>query len=467
MTSKGIIASAYAHLPCSAYLLLRISDGALARRFLSGLIGNVTTASGKREDSSLNIAFTASGLQILGLHESVLQGFSFALREGMAQDHRSRILGDVGENAPDHWLWGAPDQDRIDILLLVYEKDKVRLCDQVAWLQAVCSSSGVHAVELLQAGPTKNREHFGFVDGISQPLIDGDGPFEDVYQKALGRSGLTARVKAGEFILGYIDESGHVAPSSTLMVGGTTTNNPAAAELSRNGSYLVFRHLKQYVGRFRTFMAQSTLGPDGQPNPLAAEVLAAKMVGRWTEGAPLVRADIQARKCPSRANEFSYAEEDPDGLKCPVGAHIRRANPRDSLDLADPAGAFDRVQRRRLLRRGRSFGPCLPPGEEEDHVDRGLYFICLCADLERQFEFVQQTWMNNPEFATLSAEGDPLMGPVSAGRRFTIPKTKIPSQVSHLQQFVALRGGAYFFLPGIRALRILTQGNSSHLGHLG
>jgi deferrochelatase/peroxidase EfeB len=163
------------------------------------------------------------------------------------------------------------------------------------------------------------------------------------------------------------------------------------------------------------------------------------------------------KQSPSFANAFSYSD-DPGGLKCPVGAHIRRANPRDSLDASDPAGALERVRRRRLLRRGRSFGEPLPPSAPDGGTERGLYFICLCADLERQFEFVQQTWLNNQSFSGLSGETDPLIGARAGASCFTVPGAEFPTRYSNLGQFVTVRGGAYFFLPGIHALQQLVSG---------
>ena len=206
---------------------------------------------------------------------------------------------------------------------------------------------------------------------------------------------------------------------------------------------------------FDEFLKQATIDSNGCPDSAAAELLAAKVVGRWRDGTSLIDAPTAAHR-QSANNAFGYAREDPEGLRCPLGAHVRRANPRDSLDLKDPEQAFDRVQRRRLLRRGRSFGPRREHSGPEDK--RGLYFICLCADLERQFEFVQQAWINNPFFAGLCGETDPLLGQPSPASCFTIPKEPIPSRVGGLQQFVTVRGGGYFFLPGIHALRMLAQG---------
>jgi Dyp-type peroxidase family len=386
----------------------------------------------------------------------VLDGFSFPFREGMTEDHRRRVLGDIGDNAPQNWMWGAPEQDRIDVLLLVYAAGKAELKEIVSQLCGGFAASGLWLVARLAFAQLNEHEHFGFRDGISQPSIEGPEPFHSLAERARAKSGDAGMLKAGEIILGYEDETGRIAPVSTLMVGGQSTDNQAAAGFARNGSYLVFRHLAQNVGLLRSFLTQATLDTTGSPDLCAAEFLAAKMVGRWQEGVPLAMG-ADRKESPSFANAFSYSD-DPGGLKCPVGAHIRRANPRDSLDASDPAGALERVRRRRLLRRGRSFGEPLPPGAPDDGAERGLYFICLCADLERQFEFVQQTWLNNQSFSGLRGETDPLIGARAGTSCFTVPGAEVPTRYSNLGQFVTVRGGAYFFLPGIHALQQLVSG---------
>ena len=455
---QGLIVSGYAKLPCSAYLLLEITEAASARRWLASMAEEITTGGQQPKEVSINIAFTAHGLQRLGLPEALGNNFSFAFREGMAEPHRARVLGDVDKNDSGGWEWEA-GRDRIDILLLVYAADFAELERQLDLIRIGCGESGIKAYRTLAAGrpqPRDNepssKEHFGFTDGLSQPLIDGDGPFQHVYEKTHRTSHETARVKPGEFILGYEDESKQIAGTATLMVDGTTNWAADAAGFGWNGSYLVFRHLKQDVDAFNDFLAQSTLDSHGNPDPSAAELLGAKMIGRWKDGASLVESATNQRP---KSNAFGYAREDPEGLKCPLGAHVRRANPRDCLDLKHPEDALERVQRRRLLRRGRSFGP------RRDHSgpdeDRGLYFICLCADLERQFEFVQQAWINSPSFAGLSGEIDPMLGQPSATGCFTVPKEPVPSRVGGLKQFVTVRGGGYFFLPGVHALRMLAQ----------
>jgi Dyp-type peroxidase family len=220
-----------------------------------------------------------------------------------------------------------------------------------------------------------------------------------------------------------------------------------AVDFGRNGSYLVFRQLEQDVEGFWQFVDAATRRADGSPDSGGGAALAAKMVGRWPSGAPLVKAPDHDAPALAEDNDFAY-RDDPRGLACPIGAHVRRANPRDSLG-PEPAASLDASDRHRLLRRARSYGPA---------GGTGLYFICLAGDLARQFEFVQHTWLNSATFNGLYADADPLTGSRHpAGATFTIPARPVRRRYRGLPQFVRTRGGAYFFLPGVSAVRYLAQ----------
>jgi deferrochelatase/peroxidase EfeB len=187
------------------------------------------------------------------------------------------------------------------------------------------------------------------------------------------------------------------------------------------------------------------------------------MIGRWPSGAPLVQhptsdpiAETAGRpNCERPDNNFGFAAEDPDGLRCPFGAHIRRANPRDSLG-DDPEAARATVNRRRLMRRGRSYGDRIEDRWSDDRKERGLFFICLNADLERQFVFVQNAWLNNGGFGGLHGEGDPLVARhADHANTFTVPDEPLRWHVPELQSYVRMRGGAFWFLPGLTALSVI------------
>jgi Dyp-type peroxidase family len=281
------------------------------------------------------------------------------------------------------------------------------------------------SIDLLAVPPfTYAHDHFGFRDRLSQPVIEGAG------EEPTPGSG--APLKAGEFILGYPDEFG---PSANL---------PQPEILSRNGSYMAYRRLQEHVGRFRDFLRQNAQTPEEQ------ELLAAKLMGRWRSGAPLVlspdKDDPQLAADPKRNNAFNYQEMDPQGYAVPLGSHARRMNPRDTAA---------NMNRRRIIRRGATYGPPLPENMPEDGAERGIAAFVICASLIRQFEFLQNVWANDPNFHELGNEHDPIIGNQDGTFEFKIPKRPIRKKITGLPAFTTLRGGAYFFLPGIKALRYL------------
>jgi len=179
------------------------------------------------------------------------------------------------------------------------------------------------------------------------------------------------------------------------------------------------------------------------------------MMGRWRSGAPLVlsphRDDPDLGGDPQRNNDFNYGAMDPHGYGCPVGSHIRRMNPRDT---------GENMQRRKMIRRGGTYGPHLPEGAPDDGVERGIAAFVGCASLVRQFEFAMNVWVNDTTFGELANEKDPFIGTQDGTFDLTIPKRPIRKKIKGLPAFTTLRGGAYFLLPGIRALRFLAAGAS-------
>lgn len=449
---QGLLASGYGHLREARFLLLAINDPALAAAWLGGLAGELTTARAKSCGTAVNVALSTSGLAKLGLPPA-LGRFSDRFLEGMTAPHRSRALGDVGGDAPEHWRWGEPTTTPVDLLLLLYAEDAGSLSRLEQRLTG--ADDGLEPVQRLDTHWSE-REHFGFRDGIAQPLVEGlrEGPADDT-------------IKAGEFVLGYRNEhdqvSGRPLVSRSADPNGILPTDAVSgdADLGRNGSYLVLRQLRQDVRGFWTFLDDATVGADGHSDPDARVRLAAQIVGRWPDGEPLVLAPDGPREPPHPANEFRYHHLDPDGLRCPLGAHIRRSHPRDMLDPApgsERSIAIDKLHR--LLRRGRTYGSPVAPdaalnGGAEDEDERGLHFICLCANIARQFEFVQHTWLNNPKFNGLYDDADPLVGP--AGRSLTVQAHPLHRRVADLPSFVGVRGGAYFFLPGVRGVRYLAS----------
>jgi Dyp-type peroxidase family len=452
---QGLVARGYSTLRAACYLMLEIVTPDAARTWLGQLSTRVATGEAVPAETALNVALTSSGLQKLGLSAEILAAFSTEFLEGMITPFRSRILGDDGGSAPQYWAWGGPQSPEVELLLLLFARDDASLSRLYAAEAEQLSAHGLRQTARLDTVDLGDKEHFGFHDGVSQPIIPG-----------LSKTGTPDNtVKVGEFVLGYPNEYGLytdrplVSPQDDPQ--GRLPGDAAGSgnrDLGRNGSYLVFRQLSQDVAGFWAFMQQSAAVLGGSDSA-APTRLAARMVGRWPSGAPLVLAPDQDASDLADANDFGYFHTDALGLRCPLGAHVRRANPRDSLDPQPGSQQSVAVgKRHRLLRRGREYGPAPassgdPPGQT---VDRGLHFICLNANIARQFEFIQHTWVNNPKFHGLYDDADPLVashrGP---GARFTIQADPVRKQITGLPQFVTVRGGAYFFLPGVRALRYL------------
>ena len=308
---QGLVARGYGDLTAATFLLGRIEDGAAARTWLAGIANILTAASQRPEGRAVNIAFTSVGLRHLGLTESTVALFSNEFVDGMTTPHRSRTLGDVGRDAPEHWSWGGPSAP-VDFVLLLYATDSAELAALRAE-PALAFPPGVQLVSELATSNLRGHEPFGFRDGISQPLIEG-----------LSKKGPAATtLKFGEFVLGYPNEYGRLTDLALLE---------RAPEVGRNGSYVVFRQLRQDVRGFWRFLDDAARHPDGTPDPERRLRLAAKLVGRWPGGASLALSPELDDPALSEENDFGYHDLDRRGERCPIGAHVRRANPRDSLD---------------------------------------------------------------------------------------------------------------------------------------
>jgi Dyp-type peroxidase family len=404
-----------------------------ARAWLSGIldkIGSAKTVSAAETIDArwVTVAFTWNGLRALGIDEASLATFPEEFRMGMAA--RWEVNGDTGINHPDHWVGGlaSPDLHAIAILFARDAAERDRCAREHERYLAECGGVEVLSSLDLEALPPYEyaHEHFGYRDRLSQPEIEGSG--------TPPRPGSGPALKAGEFFLGYDDEAGPAPPL------------PQPEILSRNGSYLAYRRLQEHVGAFRDFLRRHGDTPEEQ------ELIAAKLMGRWRSGAPLVLApekdDPALGADLNRTNDFTYAEMDPHGYAAPLGCHIRRVNPRDTTV---------NIQRRRIIRRGGTYGPLLPEGAPEDGVERGIAAFIGCASLVRQFEFLQNVWINDREFKELGNERDPLCGTQDGTFDFTIPKRPIKKVIKGIPSFTTMKGGAYFFLPGLRALRYLAS----------
>ena len=455
---QGFVVSGYARMRCATYALLSVADPARARAWLADLIPRVTTSVRPAERRCINVALTSSGLRILGMDDADVRTFAVPFQEGMAVPHRSRLLGDLGESAPSEWEWGGAGEERIHVLLLLFGRDDEEfqaLVDEELGPEKL--EGALTLVRRLDPEPLPGTvnvgkfgvEHFGFADGMSQPVIRGSGQ----EAKLKGDDARRTVIATGEFVLGYPNGYGKVTP---VPKAGVTTGSPW--EFGTNGTYLVVRHLYQDVAAFWQYIDRATGGGDGAGDEAARCKLGAKFMGRWPSGAPLVRSPHSDDPQLGADNSFAYAEWDPHGFRCPIGSHIRRSNPRDSGD-AKPARNLELSNLHRLVRRGRVYGPGLAdPLAGDNKADRGLFFMCLNANIERQFEFVQQHWCNNTKFGGLYDEADPAVGTQpDTGGVFTAQGMPVRQRYHGIENFVTTRGGGYFFLPGIKALRHLAS----------
>ena len=490
---QGLVRFGYGRMTSASYALVRVKDVAAAKAWLRA--APVTNAVGQRPPptTALQIAFTAPGLTKLGLPPSVVEGFSREFRGGMAQERRARQLGDVGKNAPSKWLWGSKPSDHLDreqktdreahvLIMFFAEPDQFASFVENAKGDIWCDA--FEEVTCLGTSNLDGDEPFGFADGISQPEID----WEQQRQTPCKQLEYTNIVALGEFLLGYQNEYGKITDRPLLDPDAANAellpavDMPEKKDLGRNGTYLVMRQLEQDIRGFWKFLYEQHGG-----NLEEISQLGAKMVGRTRAGDPLVpiQTETIAGTDPRtvKQNQFTY-EADPTGTRCPFGAHVRRTNPRNSDFPERRPGALRRliiilgfgpkgfnydltssVRFHRILRRGREYGSELSPEEAlqprpPNESPRGLNFICLNANIARQFEFLQNAWIANTKFSGLTGESDPLLGnrkpipgcPVTGNFKMPGDGT-LPRRVSGLPQFVTVRGGAYFFLPSLRALR--------------
>jgi Dyp-type peroxidase family len=463
---QGFVFSGYAQrMRAASYHVLRVVDAPKAKAWLGTLVERVTRSVPRDRLRStptppfcLNVGFSRSGLEAFGLspnHDIVT--FERAFQEGMVSERRTRILGDNGASASELWSWGN-HQTPVDVFLALFTPTSEDMNERVSMETKAFESGGLrsvapplHATPAADAGIAFSREHFGFADGMSQPIIREHAD--------RGQATINA-VAAGEFILGYTNEyekitevpSRFAIPLNERCVqANRATNEPP---FGQNGTYLVVRQLRQDVAAFWNFLRARTGGDQDR-----AVYLAAKMVGRWPSGA-LVK-DGEIKDPGSMAdNEFTYAD-DLHGFGVPIGSHIRRANPRGTVLAANVADALSVARRHRLIRRGRNYGPRIKDLYEDDGQERGLIFIGVNANIERQFEFIQHSWMNIPLFGTLYDEVDPLIGDPSRTESqridLSIPSHPIRERIEGIPRFVTVRAGGYFFLPGIRALRTLAN----------
>lgn len=468
------------------FVFLHFTDQASARAFLTSLEPNISSAwevrkfnelykqvrakrggsKGIIEASWTNIAFSFSGLQLLGAPQAELLPGEF--RDGMAA--RAGELGDVDLSAPTTWRAPFDQPQQVHAMVILASDSADDLEKSYGRLK---ESVDAHQVtELLRENgtvrpePHKGHEHFGFKDGISQPGVRG-----------LTRSSKDGQdsIAAGEFLIGHPDQDGHVSGQPPAVVAPQPGDpgyeqtppppQPALPDWTRDGSFVVYRRLQQDVGAFNAFVAAKAAELGTQP-----ERLGAKLMGRWPSGAPMEHVpglphgvDPQAAdpsvehpevRSDSHVNSFTYQQADADGQNVPRAAHIRKANPRDEEPPGKPES-----NRHRILRRGIPYGTEFQqtePGYDGQPVadgrDRGLLFVCYQSSIARGFAFLQQAWVNQPDFPQGGDGHDPIISQSVPERSFTLPGAE-----AHLamHRWVFTTAGEYFFSPSLTALKVL------------
>ena len=506
---QGNIVKAYGRYgyPVARYVFYQVKDPTKGRLFIQKVTPLVTTSVPWAEDSpktppvAVNIAFTYQGLKHLDIPDDTLHGFPDEFAMGMKA--RRDIIGDTGPNHYRHWdpIWNDPADEysqNVHILIGINAKEAgpleacyQQICGILAATGGVVQLSGHRGPNGAQDLPYQaaiatdsNKEHFGYADGISTSYFEGcrENPRYVVGGgKPTGLDPTTpagwAPLAAGEFVFGHADEAGAYPEA------------PGPPLFSRNGTFMVYRKLHQNVATFRAFIRA-----EGEKFG-SVEAFAAKLSGRWRNGAPLATyptaesanrfiGELGALLEKSRQGKASEAEkvrlaelrlkltaydynDDADGAKCPFSAHTRRTNPRSALQFGqdkpfDTPGALS--NRRRILRRGLPYGAS--PENTTDEDDHGVIMMIVNADLSRQFEFVQEQWINYGNDFRLSNDQDALLGNNGFnenGRgkgRMLIEGNgqKPPYFCSGIPTMVETRGGDYFFVPSMTCLRMIAMG---------
>lgn len=519
--TQSLVATGHGTLPTGRALFLQIAEGWGNGAWLRSLleVAPVTSAMAPNRDEdhsnkfAIALAFTWTGLERMGLPETALASFSRPFREGMFQVDRLRRLGDrrgeewqetTGREPP---LWSGnrppppattqkgpydvefggkeefvPTALTVHAILLLYARNEAQAQAREDQIRRVLEPHGVDAVhrrELILDVEQQwgySREHFGFADGLSQPEPFDEDEAVEVEGKPIVKGNSVQAVPLGEFLIGYLD--GHHERAPGPVVPGTPDNvasgerpenraelcpHPEAEgfyDFGLNGTYLVVRELQQDVASFWNSMDENAddirRSDPEHSDHVTSTWLAERVVGRDRDGNLLCPGGVlpvDERGNPD--NKFRFLKHDPHGVGCPPGSHVRRANPRDALAPTPEQGEslLNAANNHRILRRGRKYGPKIENERQDDGQERGLLFMCLNTDIARQFEFVQQTWLLNLDFATLFEEVDPLVGPSG---RMTIREEPLRRTV-HVETFVKMRGGEYFFLPSLPALSYLAM----------
>lgn len=443
----------------STFMVVDLGAKGAVASVVSLLAAEATCVDDHKKDVVVNAGFTSTGLDKIGVSKETLATFGPEFQEGIAKPARAKTLGDVGESDPSTWDWGRFEgEKRVDALVLVYGRTKDACLRKADELRAAVAAGGGHVVWEKHAEMLSDRkEHFGFVDGISQPKVRG-------LKREWTKEETTA---AGEFVFGYPNSYVDVPDAPTLKGPEAEAARSekalgdclGAGKLGAEGTYIVARDLRQDVAAFNRFVRDQAkvVHPD-KSDADAKGLFEAYCVGRWKDGTPLASNTADGK-------DLTFAD-DLHGKKCPITAHVRRSHPRDSLTL-NPVESRIIADRHRILRRGRNFGDFIAEGSFDDddpsREKRGMFFMCVNTNIARQFEFIQQTWLQSQKFGGLRSDRDPLLGrePPFTGRpeekppapSMTVATPPLRARVP-IAPFVTVRGGGYFFVPSLRAMKL-------------
>ena len=460
---QGNILRGYAH-DNVRHLVLSVRDATAARAWLAMATSGdaarspqITSAApwDDKPSTCVNVGLTHAGLASLGLPATALASFPHEFAHGMAS--RAVKLGDTGPSAPEHWYPEWRSSDDVHLVVSVHGDDR-RACEGTA--ARVLAAAGERAFSLRAtldgAMLPGDQVHFGYRDNIAQPHFAG-------VRDPVDRPDRQPLTELGTVLLG------HATPLENVR-----WEIPQPQALGLDGCFNAFRVLEQQAAEFEDYLSasadqiladplvdellppgtESTWDPPLSRRDALRELVAAKMMGRWRNGVPLVLSPLSPTPNPavgpSQLNDFGFAS-DPDGLACPMASHVRRSNPRDARIVQRSTN-----RSRRIVRRGLPYGAAFDP-DQPTPGPRGLLGVFLCASLIAQFEALQYDWINlGLQDPRITGTNDPLTGNNDeCYSAFTIPVGTSSIVLRGFPSFVLTRGGAYLFLPSMSGVRHL------------